>query len=281
MIIFERKYPVNIFNTDLTGRLSPGSLFSFFEDLAGRHADLLGWGRDNLISNGYFWALSRMTVKIQRMPSVYDEVTLRTWPRGTDTVFALRDLEMYDAAGIRMAGAASSWVIVDYQTRRAQRPDKALLNMNFLIPEAKALDSNAVKIPPIPSGDHQITILKVKLDDIDVNRHVNNARYVHWVMNCYEPEFIITHIPETIEVNYLNEGHLGEMINIFTANGSTAGAGRSSGAVSPAEKGEGAGTQTGSNAGDWQPESFTHSICRESDNTELCRIRINWRNEAL
>jgi hypothetical protein len=69
MILFERKYPVNVFNTDLTGRLSPGALFSFFEDLAGRHAAELGWGRDDLMaSGGYFWALSRMIVKIERLP---------------------------------------------------------------------------------------------------------------------------------------------------------------------------------------------------------------------
>lgn len=35
MTVYERKYPVNIFNTDLTGRLSPGGLFNFFEDIAG------------------------------------------------------------------------------------------------------------------------------------------------------------------------------------------------------------------------------------------------------
>ncbi|MBE0678753.1 MAG: hypothetical protein IH592_08305, partial [Bacteroidales bacterium] len=52
MTVYERKYAVNIFNTDLTGRLSPGGLFNFFEDIAGRHAVELGWGRDNLMSNG-------------------------------------------------------------------------------------------------------------------------------------------------------------------------------------------------------------------------------------
>ncbi len=251
MIIFERKYPVNIFNTDLTGRLSPGSLFSFFEDLAGRHAAELGWGRNDLMTDGFFWALSRMVVRIESLPNAWDEVTIRTWPRGTETIFALRDLEMYDASGKRLAGASSSWVVVDYNTRRAHRPDKALSNLNIRFPEERALETNAGKVPPLPDGKNEVTIMRAKLDDIDVNRHVNNARYVHWAVNCYDPEFISHHTPDTIEVNYILEGHLGEMINIVTGRNTDDGI------------------------------SFIHSITRERDGAELCRLRMRWKENML
>ena len=251
MLIFERKYPVNVFDTDITGRLSPGSLFNYFQDLAGRHASQLGFGREHLMTNGFFWMLSRMTVKIERMPLTWDEVTVRTWPRGTDGIYALRDLEMYDAEGRRLAGATSSWVIVDYTTRKVQRPDRALSFLNKQFPEQKALDANAGKIPPMPAGDHQVTRHKAKLGDIDVNLHVNNALYIHWVMNCYEPEFISIHTPDMIEVNYLSEGHRDDMVNILTE------------------------------AVDEKSTAFIHSIVRESDTTELCRLRIHWRESKI
>ncbi len=251
MIIFERRYSVNVFNTDLTGRLSPGALFSFFEDIAGRHALELGWGRDNLMSNGAFWALSRMVVKVECLPNTWDDVVLRTWPRGVETIFALRDLEMYDTTGKRLAAASSSWVVVDYHTRKAQRPDKALSDLNNRFPEERALDTNARKVPPLPAGDHEMTRLRVKLDDIDVNRHVNNARYVNWAVNCHDPEFISNHTPDTIEVNYIAEGHQNEMINIFTA---------------PVDD-----AQT----------TFIHSVTRESDRSELCRLRMRWKENKL
>lgn len=251
MTVFERKYPVNVFNTDLTGRLSPGGLFNFFEDIAGRHALELGWGRDNLLSNGFFWALSRMVVKVDNLPQVWEEVTLRTWPRGTEAIYAIRDLEMYDSSGKRLAAASSSWVIVDYRTRKAQRPDKTLSDLNNRFPQERALDTNARKVPPLPAGEHEMTRLKVNLDDIDVNRHVNNARYVQWAINCYDPEFISMHTPDTIEVNYIAEGHQTEMIKILT----------------------GPGDETGL--------SFIHSVSRESDGSELCRLRMSWKKNRL
>lgn len=251
MIIFERRYSVNVFNTDLTGRLSPGALFSFFEDIAGRHALELGWGRNDLMSKGVFWALSRMVVKVEHLPDTWDDVVIRTWPRGVETIFALRDLEMYDTTGKKLAAASSSWVIVDYNTRKAQRPDRALSDLNQRFPEERALDTNARRVPPMPAGDHEMTRMKVKLDDIDVNQHVNNARYVHWAVNCHEPEYIVNHTPDTIEVNYIAEGHQNEMINIFTAPGDDA------------------------------RTSFIHSVTRESDGSELCRLRMSWKENRL
>ncbi len=250
MMMYERKYQVNIFNTDLNERLSPGMLFGFFEDLAGRHAATLGWGRDDLMSNGYFWALSRMLVRIERFPGSWEEVTLRTWPRGTETIFALRDLEMYDSAGHKIAGASSSWVVVDYNTRKAQRPDKALSNLSLPFPDVRALDTNARRIPALPAGNHRLTQLQVRLEEIDVNLHVNNARYINWAVGCHESAFVSSHFPHLIEVNYILEARRDEMINIFTA--------------------ECAG----------EPGTFIHSVTRAADGAELCRLRMNWKENG-
>lgn len=251
MIVFERKYPVNIFNTDLTGKLSPGSLFSFFEDIAGRHASVLGLGRDNLMSGGNFWALSRMMVKIERLPDAMEEITLRTWPRGTDYIYALRDFEMYDEQGKILAAATSSWIIVDYSSRKVQRPDKTLSLLNTDFPEKRAVGTNARKISPLPSDCRTVTSMQVRTEDMDVNMHVNNARYVTWVINSYPAGHIISHSPAIIEANYLAEGHIDEKVNIITAESTD------------------------------QPASFLHSVMRENDNAEICRIRIVWRENQV
>jgi len=251
MIVFERKYPINIFNTDLTGRLSSGSLFSFCEDIAGRHASVLGWGRDSLMSGGNFWALSRMMVKIDRLPAALEEITLRTWPRGTDSIYALRDFEMFDEGGKVVAAATSSWIIVDYNTRKVQRPDKTLSLLNIEFPGEKAVGTNAGKIHLLPSDGQTVTPMQVKTEDIDVNLHVNNARYITWVINSYPTEHLISHIPAMIEVNYISEGHIDEAVNIITVKSSDL------------------------------PASFIHSVTRQSDNSEMCRIMINWKEEQV
>lgn len=251
MIIFERKYPVNVFDTDHTGRMSLGSLFNYFQDLAGRHASVLGFGREHLMTNGFIWALSRMSVEIESLPHSWDDITVRTWPRGTDTIFAIRDLELYDSVGKRIGAASSSWVILDYITRKLQRPDKALSFLNATFPETRALPANAAKILALPLENRKISEMTASLCDIDVNLHVNNARYIHWVTGTYETDFITSHAPHTVEVNYLAEGYRGDRINIITAPVSAS------------------------------ANDFIHSVIRISDNCELSRIRIKWREQQL
>lgn len=251
MIVFERKYPVNVFNTDFTGLLNLKSLFDFFQDLAGRHASILGFGREHLMNNGNFWVLSRITIEVKRMASLWEEVTVRTWPRGTEGIFALRDFEMFGEDGSRIAAGASSWVVVDYKTRKVQRPDRALAHLNSSFPENRALESNAARIASVPEINRETKELAVRSDDIDVNFHVNNASYIGWASNCYVADFVKTHTPVMIEVNYLSEGLPGDPINIITAR---------------------------ENNG---YDAFVHSIIRVTDNTELCRIRINWKEEKV
>ena len=185
------------------------------------------------------------------MPAAWDEVTLRTWPRGTENIFALRDLEMYDAEGKRLSAASSSWVVLDYGTRRVQRPDKALSHLNTTFPDARALTRNAAKIPAVPADNQQITRLTAAPGDIDVNLHVNNARYIEWVTDSYDPQFLSSHTPYAIDVNYLSEGHYGDNIAIIKA--------------------EEGGSE----------RSCFHSVIREEDNVELCRIRIKWKEGIL
>jgi medium-chain acyl-[acyl-carrier-protein] hydrolase len=158
---------------------------------------------------------------------------------------------MYDSGGKRIVAASSSWVILDYNTRKVQRPDKALSFLNATFPETRALPANAAKVLPLPAENLTISEMTASLCDIDVNLHVNNARYIHWVTGTYETDFITTHAPQTAEVNYLAEGYRGDRINIITAavNGSI--------------------------------NDFIHSVIRVSDNCELCRIRIKWREQQL
>lgn len=252
MIVFERRYPVNVYNTGFNNRLSLVSLFDFFQDLAGRHASELHFGRDDLMNNGTIWVLSRITVEIKRLPALWDEVILRTWPRGTEAIFALRDFEMYDSEGaVKIAGASSSWVVVDYNTRKVQRPDRALSHLNAKFPETKALGYNAVKIPVIAEQQKTVHELHVTTADIDVNMHVNNASYIRWAANCYDMDFLGRHHPVTVDVNYLSEGLPGDRVQIFTA---------------PDPSGE---------------EAFIHSVVRLHDRAELSRIRITWGNEKV
>jgi medium-chain acyl-[acyl-carrier-protein] hydrolase len=243
---FEKEYKVHVYETGPDGRLNLYSLFNYLQDIASDHAIKLGFGRDDLLRDNRFWVLSRIYAEIAEWPVWEDSIVIRTWPNGTDRLFALRNFDISFPDGRHIASATSSWLILDRTTKKVQRPDSVLANFySDLHPNSSPI-RYASKLDA-PGDESKATRLhRITVSDLDVNLHTNNVRYLTWVADCYKLDFVMKNVPRSAEINYLAESQVDEEVLISTSeeviNGS----------------------------------SFSHSICRTSDNKELCRLRIEW-----
>ena len=247
----EKEYSVHVYETGPDGKLNLYSLFDFFQDIASDHAVSLGYGRDDLLKNNNFWVLSRIYAEINKLPHWGESIILKTWPRGTDRLFALRDFEVRYPDGTTIALATSSWLIVDQTTRRIQRPDETLTSYRSVLLGGNALSRNATKLEPAEPEGQNTQSFNVKVSDLDINLHTNNVRYLKWAIDSYDLDFTLKYVPISAEINYLAESHINEDICIRISE----------------EKGKG--------------NVFNHSVTRITDKTELCRIRIQWQNDHL
>ena len=125
-LMFEKVYRIHVYETRPDGKLDLYSLFNYMQDIASVHAVKLGFGRDDLMKDNRFWVLSRMYAVISQWPSWEDSITVRTWPNGTDRLFALRNYEVTYQDGRHIASGTSSWLILDQSTKKVQRPDSVL-----------------------------------------------------------------------------------------------------------------------------------------------------------
>jgi acyl-ACP thioesterase len=247
----EKEYSVHVYETGTDGRLTLYSLFNYFQDIASEHAVKLGYGRDDLMKRNSFWVLSRIYAVISEWPFWEDTLVVRTWPKGTDKLFALRDYEVCYQDGRLVASASSSWLIVDQATRRIQRPDNPLIHHNSDFPLKNSLPRNASKLEPVTLDSRIASRFKVQISDLDINLHTNNVRYLKWTTDCYDLRFVLNNEPFSAEINYLAESRHDEEIIIR---------------VSEEEENN---------------NLFNHSIFRAIDNTELCRIRIGWKKSTF
>jgi acyl-ACP thioesterase len=251
LLALEKEYLVHVYETGPDGKLSLYSMFDFFQDIASDHAVKLGYGRDDLLRHNNFWVLSRIYAEIDQWPEWGNTITLKTWPRGTEKLFALRDFEVRFPDGKILARATSSWLIIDMTSRRIQLPDDTLSSYRSLITRAGALPRNAMKIEPASPDGYSARELNVRISDLDVNLHTNNVGYLKWVTDSYDLDFVMNNIPYSAEINYLAESRFNDKIRIRISE----------------EKGT--------------EKIFNHSILRISDETELCRIRIKWKNNHI
>lgn len=247
LFLFEKTYKIPVYDTGPDGKLNLHSLFNYLQDIASEHAVRLNFGREDLIKENRFWVLSRIVADIELWPVWEETIIVKTWPRGTDKIFAIRDYEVNYPDGRKIAAGSSSWLIVDLTTRKIQRPDEMLTRFNSMSEVKNSLGRNAGKIEQSPANGSKSENFRIKISDLDLNLHTNNARYIRWASDTYKPDYIMDHSPVSLEVNYLAESLWGEEVFIRSETGN-------------------------------RDNSFIHTIIRTSDDKELCRMRIDWKN---
>jgi medium-chain acyl-[acyl-carrier-protein] hydrolase len=248
---FEKEYRVHVYETGPDGRLNLYSLFNYLQDIASDHAVKLGFGRDDLMRDNRFWVLSRMYAVINEWPLWEDLIIVKTWPAGTDKLFALRNYEISFPDGRHIASGTSSWLILDHTTKKVQRPDAILTQYN---PHIRSEDSTiryASRLDPASEDGKISPVFRIKVSDLDVNLHSNNVRYLNWTSDCYDLDFVMKYTAHSAEINYLAESLYDQEIMIRSARDKVNGT------------------------------VFSHSIFRISDNKEICRIKIEWKEATI
>jgi medium-chain acyl-[acyl-carrier-protein] hydrolase len=206
--IWKESYFVRSYDVGINSVLKPQVLFQFFQEAASNHAAHLGVGYDALQKLGLFWALSRVKVKIEKLPAWRDEVTLTTWPKGVDRLFALRDFRLSDVDGNAIVLGTSCWLLVDFEKMRPRRIDS--IPRNFPINDREhALNESLGKIT-IPANLEMRYERRVMTSDLDVNDHVNNTEYVRWITDCLQTGEGTAGEIRSLQINYLEEAKLGE-----------------------------------------------------------------------
>lgn len=243
-IIFKKSYEVHSYDTEPNGKLRPDALLSYLQDIAGYHASKLSFGRDDLLQQNKFWALARIIFKLRSTPSWNDTIIIKTWPKGLDKIFAIRNFQICNNEGDVLGEASSSWVILDVDSRRPVRPGLNLAEYGQNNPIKGFSCLPAEKLQEVSNNAYTSPVNKVRLTDLDVNMHVNNAKYLQWVLDTYPLDYILTKQAMVIEANYLSETLPGEDYT-----------------VSAEEK----------------EDSFLHSVVKEGSGTEACRFRIEWQ----
>jgi len=217
--IWQETFPVRFGSIDKSDRLTLDAIFQFFQEAAICHAENLNVGREDMLRTGQIWILSRMSVIVDRRPNYFENITVRTWPRGGEKLFAIRDYDIRGKDDVPVVRARSGWIILDVEKRRPIRPQSLLSDgiphnegENALCPEDGAIAALEER-----SNLQKAAGRKARYTDLDFNGHVNNVRYIQWIEDSLEPELLEKADRMRLDINYLNEILGGEDIDIMSA----------------------------------------------------------------
>lgn len=212
-LTWEESFNVRIYDTDFNNKIKISSIFNYMQEAATNHADHLNWGREELIDKKLFWVLSRVRVDVLDFPEFGDKVKIETWPKGIEKLFALRDFKIFNSKGQTIAKATSSWLIIDSEKLRPQRP-KVFIENTGNFKKDHALSEVPGKISECKEKE-LIFKKRVGYSDIDINQHMNNVKYVELITDSFSQTKFKRQKIKTMQVNFLSECKFGNEIQVF------------------------------------------------------------------
>jgi medium-chain acyl-[acyl-carrier-protein] hydrolase len=201
--IYEETYPVFSFLLDPLKRLSIPAAFGILGDAAGRDASRRGWGYDELAERNQAWVLIRAKMRINRQPVWGDQIILRTWPKLMEGVVAYRDFQILDDQRNILIAGSTAWTLMDLSTRKPVRLVGKEYDTGDLSNYHAIMDKPAKII--WPESLETIKEMTAEFGHLDMNNHVNNSRYIEWIMNEIPVEALLTRQLKEVEVNFISE----------------------------------------------------------------------------
>ena len=210
--IWQEDVFVKSYDVDFKNRLKISQLFNYMQEAAGNHAEHLGWGYRDIVGNNLIWVLSRVKVRMDEYPTWGSTIKVETWPKDTYRLFATRDFIFRNESGGQIGAATTVWLLLDINTMRPQR----VQNVQELYLENKDRHGLNETLEKLSCEGTLIKTFErtVSYNDIDINCHVNNARYVDWLQECFPAETLSDRHISSLQLNYLSEAKSDEIILI-------------------------------------------------------------------
>lgn len=204
MALFEETVKIRYSEMDCDLVLKPSAMLQFLQDLASDNAEQLDFGYSYIIKHNLAWFLLKYRLEFDDYPEGIYDLTIKTEPRGYNKMFAYRDFYILHD-GKQIGRATSTWTLVDLATKSmASAADVLAGNKYMYLHDKREDDLNYGKIRLPEKFDIEKTF-EIRFDDLDVNRHVNNANYIVWAIEPLDFDFRRSHKLKTVDMMFKKE----------------------------------------------------------------------------
>ncbi|PAN04670.1 hypothetical protein PAHAL_1G082800 [Panicum hallii] len=218
--VFRQDFSIRSYEIGADRTASIETLMNHLQETALNHvksAGLLGDGfgsTPEMSKRNLFWVVSQMQVLVEQYPCWGDTVGIDTWVSGHGKNGMRRDWHLHDCnTGQTILRATSKWVMMHKHTRKLARfPDEVRTEIAPYFFERTAIaDEDRRKLPKLPGNGGAMaskyvrTGLTPRWADLDLNQHVNNVRYIGWILESAPISIFENHELASIVLDYKRE----------------------------------------------------------------------------
>ena len=190
--------------------LKPSSFLNFLQDVATVAADRGGFGYNEVYPKNLGWFLLKYHMEFKNYPQNIENLLIKTEARGYNKLFAHRDFDIYEKDGDLIGRVISYWALVNFKDKSMSAPNEIFPD-KFDKVEKREDDLSFIKVHAPERVDYKEEF-KVRYDDIDVNKHVNNMHYIVWAFEALPKTFRDEYKPKVIDMLYKKEIQYGNVV---------------------------------------------------------------------
>lgn len=196
-------------------RLKTEACFMSFQDVASRHATMLGIDDFSLLEkDNALWVISKTKVRINNLPRWNDDIKIRTWPMGAVGVRCNRCYQIIKDGEV-CVNAISEWVIIDATTRTLRKVETTSYPTDIEWITEKSIEDKFIRFKDDFTEDDLKYKRLIRSGDIDVTHHTNNVTYITMLLDTFSVKELESMTLKEIEVSYLNESLENECLSIY------------------------------------------------------------------
>lgn len=160
-----------------------------------------------------FWVFTKTRIHFARRPAWREKIFASTFPVDNAGFRTHVNTIFKDACGATLLTANQEACVLSLENHRPLR----LTNLtypkeNFPPP---VFSAPFEKFPEIISESTFSFEQKIRSQQIDMSRHMNNIEYIRLALNVFDDEFLQSSDATELEVHYLGESHEGQTLRVF------------------------------------------------------------------
>ncbi|KAM1361019.1 hypothetical protein EV2_026971 [Malus domestica] len=227
-LVFRQNFSIRSYEIGADRTASIETLMNHLQETALNHvktAGLLGDGfgsTPEMTVRNLIWVVTKMQVVVDRYPTWGDVVQVDTWVSASGKNGMRRDWIIQDLkTGQILTRASSVWVMMNKVTRRLSKMPDAVRGEieSFFMNSPPVVEEDGRKLPKLDdkTADVVLSGLTPRWSDLDVNQHVNNVKYIGWILEGAPLPILESHELSSMTLEYRRECGRDSVLQSLTA----------------------------------------------------------------
>ncbi|KAI4380681.1 hypothetical protein MLD38_006844 [Melastoma candidum] len=227
-LVFRQNFSIRSYEIGADRTASIETIMNHLQETALNHVKSAGLLDDGFGSTpemrkrDLIWVVTKMQLRVDRYPSWGDTVQVDTWVSSSGKNGMRRDWLVRDCmTGEVLTRASSLWVMMNKKTRRLSKmPEEVRGEIEpYFVNSDPVVEDDNQKSPKLDENTADImrTGLTPRWNDLDVNQHVNNVKYIGWILESAPPAILESHELSALTLEYRRECGRDSVLQSLTA----------------------------------------------------------------